>query len=634
MKMKNELTTLLTVTLLFCGVNSVFSQGIKSSIEYSYDDFESSDYETRISNLKEFAFNHYLYQKHKHDNENVRSWNEGIADGYDGGSGTPEDPYQIADAAQLMFFAQQLNQGEDVDACYILTNDIDLKGEDGHIWTPIGLFKGVFDGDGHTIANMHATTDTPDYVGLFGTLRDATIKNLNMTDAYVYYLEVNYTLRAGIVAGIATNTCFYNCDVQGVLSAVAMDGGGIAGNLTATADFNDTVFIKDCVNHADIYSVTNVGGIVGLTDNEDYNVLVENCTNYGMIDGGMSGGIIGDGEGFIIRNCKNYGKVGYILNSATTSGGMAGQGGNFVLIEDCVNYETAEITAGNAGGMIGAAMNSVIRRCGNRATITSNHYNTLFAGGICGSDGSISNCYNIGTITGLVNSYDGDNWAEYGAFAGITGTPTIHTVHNVYNAGEIIEPTAHINMGWYVNIIPAMLSDTAIINCYWTNNEDLTDKVANVETSSYTDIPESSRFNEGTTATSWILENPQYDTSDLLEALNAGAMGEAIWIEDTEGVNNGYPILKPLPEDTTGVNEFVAEDIKYVSVYPNPARDVVKVSTVNGQRSTVKVYNYWGILVDEIELDAEEIELDVSDYNPGIYFFNINGKTVKVVIEN
>ena len=533
-----------------------------------------------------------------------------------------------------MFFAQQLNQGEDVDACYILTNDIDLKGEDGHIWTPIGLFKGVFDGDGHTIANMHATTDTPDYVGLFGLLMDATIKNLNITDAYVYYAISNYTLVAGVVAGAAVNTCFYNCNVEGVLSAVAWDGGGIVGNLTATADFNDTVFVKDCVNRADIYSIANVGGVVGLTQNEDYNVLVENCTNYGMIDGGMSGGIIGDGEGFIIRNCKNYGKVGYILNSATTSGGMAGQGGNFVLIEDCVNYETAEITAGNAGGMIGAAIDSEIRRCGNRATITSNHHNTMFAGGICGSDGSISNCYNIGTITGLVNSYDGDNWAEYGAFADITGTPTIHTVHNVYNAGEIIEPTAHVNMGWYVNILPAMQSDTAIRDCYWTNNENLTDQIVSIETSTYTDIPESSRFNEGATATSWILVNPQHDTSDLLEALNAGAMGEAIWIEDTEGVNNGYPILKPLPEDTTGVNEFVAEDIKYVSVYPNPARGVVKLSTVSGQHSVVKIYNIMGILIEEIELDSDETELDVSDYNPGIYFFNINGKTVKVTIDN
>ena len=80
-----------------------------------------------------------------------------------------------------------------------------------------------------------------------------------------------------------------------------------------------------------------------------------------------------------------------------------------------------------------------------------------------------------------------------------------------------------------------------------------------------------------------------------------------------------------------GAEETAINDI---IIYPNPAKDVVKVSAVNGQRSTVKVYNYLGILVEEIELDAEEIELDVSDYNPGIYFFNINGEAVKIIIEN
>ena len=29
---------------------------------------------------------------------------------------------------------------------------------------------------------------------------------------------------------------------------------------------------------------------------------------------------------------------------------------------------------------------------------------------------------------------------------------------------------------------------------------------------------------------------------------------------------------------------------------------------------------------------TNEIEINVSDYNPGIYFFNIDGKTKKVVI--
>ncbi len=80
-----------------------------------------------------------------------------------------------------------------------------------------------------------------------------------------------------------------------------------------------------------------------------------------------------------------------------------------------------------------------------------------------------------------------------------------------------------------------------------------------------------------------------------------------------------------------GAEETISSDIE---IYPNPAKDVVKLSAVSGQYSVVKIYNIMGVLVEEIELDAEEIELDVSDYNPGIYFFNINGKTVKIIIEN
>ena len=74
-----------------------------------------------------------------------------------------------------------------------------------------------------------------------------------------------------------------------------------------------------------------------------------------------------------------------------------------------------------------------------------------------------------------------------------------------------------------------------------------------------------------------------------------------------------------------------------VNIYPNPARDFVRVSTVNGQQSTVKIYNTIGMLVDEIEMSSDEIEINVTDYNPGIYFINIRNEelnmTKKIVVE-
>ncbi|MBR6774897.1 MAG: T9SS type A sorting domain-containing protein, partial [Bacteroidales bacterium] len=76
---------------------------------------------------------------------------------------------------------------------------------------------------------------------------------------------------------------------------------------------------------------------------------------------------------------------------------------------------------------------------------------------------------------------------------------------------------------------------------------------------------------------------------------------------------------------------------KDIAIYPNPARDFVKVSTDNGQQTTVRIYNTLGMLVDEFEMNSGEIEINVSDYKSGIYFINISNEesnvTKKIVVE-
>lgn len=67
------------------------------------------------------------------------------------------------------------------------------------------------------------------------------------------------------------------------------------------------------------------------------------------------------------------------------------------------------------------------------------------------------------------------------------------------------------------------------------------------------------------------------------------------------------------------------------SIYPNPANNFVKISSTTGQPSVVKVYNCLGMLVEEIEMNSEEIEINVSDYNSGVYFVEVDGEVVKVV---
>jgi len=88
---------------------------------------------------------------------------------YSGGTGEPNDPYQIATAADLMALG---NEPNDYDKHFILTADIDLDPKlpgrrvfdraaiapdvNDATWHWFGgtPFTGVFDGKGHTISHL------------------------------------------------------------------------------------------------------------------------------------------------------------------------------------------------------------------------------------------------------------------------------------------------------------------------------------------------------------------------------------------------------------------------------------------------------------------------------------------------
>lgn len=125
------------------------------------------------------------------------------------GSGTKDDPYQISTAAQLKRFRNIVNgtggQTPNRGACAVLTADIDLSNEK---WTPIGKYTddndktpytGTFDGQGHTIKGLYVNSASDAYVGLFGCLEGAAVRNLTV-DGYVQGCNT-----VGGIAGYASN---------------------------------------------------------------------------------------------------------------------------------------------------------------------------------------------------------------------------------------------------------------------------------------------------------------------------------------------------------------------------------------------------------------------------------------------
>ena len=82
-----------------------------------------------------------------------------------------------------------------------------------------------------------------------------------------------------------------------------------------------------------------------------------------------------------------------------------------------------------------------------------------------------------------------------------------------------------------------------------------------------------------------------------------------------------------------GIEENVTENIK---VYPNPAKDFVKLTAQGSTLKAIKVYNCLGMIFEEINVNANEIVIDITDYNSGIYFINIeteNGNHIQKVIK-
>ncbi|MBP9994555.1 MAG: hypothetical protein KBT67_06380, partial [bacterium] len=118
------------------------------------------------------------------------------------GDGSQANPYQIATADNLVWFAGHVNSGN-TSACAMLTADItvntgvldsngNLNGGTFTSWTPIGGFNGggndysgEFNGNGHTISGLYFNDGTKKNVGLFGkTASGAHIHDLGVSDSY------------------------------------------------------------------------------------------------------------------------------------------------------------------------------------------------------------------------------------------------------------------------------------------------------------------------------------------------------------------------------------------------------------------------------------------------------------------
>ena len=275
--------------------------------------------------------------------------------------------YEIGNAKQLVWFEQLVNTGE-LSANAVLTADIDFadlmpEGADPEetevAWTPIGDwgatrgvssagYKGHFNGQGHTIKHLNATSKQ-NYFGVFGV--------------------------------ISTDCLIENFDIYGTYHTTFQYAGSVAAYAR-----DDRPTIRNIHSYVDIYNSSaggRQGGILGGVLTTTFQTVIENCTYSGTLDGNDAGG------------SGNYGGiVGYVNNNSKTVADIT----NCLFDGNVVNNNAAPGGC-TFGGFVGYSNGGAVTI---KNSLSIGHVESAvwgqFFGAVKSTRSSLPNSYYIGEI--------------------------------------------------------------------------------------------------------------------------------------------------------------------------------------------------------------------------------------------
>ena len=361
------------------------------------------------------------------------------------GSGTKDDPYLIADAANLLWLQKQIPRGDTVNdqhadvlagkytakfagMYFLQTQDIDLNGQEfmsiGYYFANakrMGAFGGTYDGQGFAIRNGKITSQNTGHGlnvnwghGLFGMIHGATIKNIVLDNVQVEGHGVT-----GAIVGRAAATAD---DKEKGETLNVIENCVVNANCTVTAKYPTSVDTAKL--SADYDQASRAGGIVGMA----YGTTVRYCVNHAAINvpGNwvMTGGVVGSaGYNTTVEYCVNTGKITYDLATYQNKAECAVGG----IVGFISPYSAGVVDKTLVG-------NTVIRNCYNSGIFYFNMGenlagNAIYWGGILGGANSLSkatnkidNCYNLHALrkgeNGIAANVTGNNYR----FGGLLGS--------------------------------------------------------------------------------------------------------------------------------------------------------------------------------------------------------------------
>lgn len=319
---------------------------------------------------------------------------------YSGGTGEPNNPYQIATKQNLLDLA---GTTADYGKCFILTADVNMEGQvftSGAIIAAGGgtTFTGTFDGNGHKVTHFTINAVGYDVVGLFGCISSgSSVENLGLEN-----FSVSGTFGSDYVGGLVGNNSggsISNCYSTGAVTGGhdSYDIGGLVGGICLSS-------ISNCYSTGTVNGGSNsqfVGGLVGCNGSS-----ISNCYSTGAVSGGSNsqdvGGLVGGNSGSV-SNCYSTGTVsGYAGIGGLVGWSGSYSGGSGISISDCYSTGPVSGTSG-VGGLVGGNNGESISNCYSTSAVTGGDSSYGLGGLVGWNEGDISNCYSMGAVSGYMD---------------------------------------------------------------------------------------------------------------------------------------------------------------------------------------------------------------------------------------
>jgi hypothetical protein len=303
----------------------------------------------------------------------------------------------INTAAQLQAISNHLDRD------YCLGKDIDL----GMIanFTPIAtepdMFTGTFDGGGHVIRNLKTNHNDVNQVGLFGLVKDATIKNLTLENVQVINRKNATTV--GALAGTAQGTTHIS-NVQISSGAIAYNAiNGIAGGLVGYVTESGLVELSSSAVDVGAKDGSFAGGLIGIIDTNStlrtsYATGQAFCAGANCTGGGLAGGAAGAGvsvtrsfaTGTVV--CSDFcgglvgdanGAFSFLYASGTVLGDSGATTGG--LFGRLTNPVATTVTQSFAVGLLGGGASTfggLVADTSGSPTVTKSYWDKITSGGV------------------------------------------------------------------------------------------------------------------------------------------------------------------------------------------------------------------------------------------------------------